>query len=1091
MENLGKTLDFIRINPVEADLEALDWNRFLKNNPQVYALNQYEEFVKWGKSKYINAQALRRLWQGKEITNAYFYLRDEHENKQMQETGEVDLSDKTVDSPFSSLLSLPLAFLAKNYDQSKTPEEDQDYKKIKDQKKSQWLEKNPGKDLLNQDGLDYVYGSLENNEPSSLEKETEEEFRKKHPEKAQKYDKEKKKVYKNINDDPLIINLKAKIEEETRARLDKFKEQESPITQKEIKEKVEKKHWQRFVKTNPEKTKAYLTKIANENHPLKIAYDSIHLPQTPKPQPPPIPQIPRPSVPKTQRLTAQLSPLPKLKVPRIALNIPISTSGVGQRLGQGLSRSFARAGTRLLARAATRAAGTALSAVGWPALAALGILLLLIIILLFFTGANFEQNGSINKPPFGSSNNCPDKSMIATNRKTTPQTCKYLNPAIDIFGDITLSQIQNYKNKYRSIANRADFDTRVDEIVKESRKVGLNPVIFLGYWKSEGNFSFSFGCDPRSEPFTFEAELTCALGLLPNERLESSATTFKHGPGSNTARCARSVIEKDPAKQQELEYACKMLTVIRADARYVKYPVSLPIKTFDDFAETYGSAAPGLGDAAVNYNCVNTYNTLVEIAIDIEACTATSSECSEAEGSSSNVQGGDSTNNSLVILDPGHGNPDPDPNQGKSEEGNLNLIIANKIKALLEKSGINTKLTHQGFIPIPDEFKNQKTEIQHYANLQKRVDIINSLNGSAFVSIHFDSGKYPGDKNPVAKPGPRTYYNNQRVELNINSQRLAEFVSSSISERTNSSLKGNVGSSEIDLDTNIGSSPGPLYILGPTGSETIPGNIYSKIKQASKIPGVLNEYFSYGRSYTEMSRDAEFVEKLSLGYCDGILKYMTSNPGAQCDKENTISLSPKPTSSETTICKGYKKGIIPPSNPATLYQDIKNKFGVSMEGFDQKHLQWAWEKFWEISNTRFINLIKGAIIYADNSSFQSSCKVVFLQQFKEEELFKIVLTHELGHIVRWCSPNETSRIGDLAGIISFESYVTYYSANAPGCTGSDNFNEDYAEMIAYYLNPESNSQTAACVKNNVGIEPNPYLNNKHPLHYNMSNKILR
>lgn len=223
-------------------------------------------------------------------------------------------------------------------------------------------------------------------------------------------------------------------------------------------------------------------------------------------------------------------------------------------------------------------------------------------------------------PPGSIGGSCPDKDTIEANRKSTPETCKYFSPAINIFGDLTPTQIEKYKNTYKSLSKRDDFDARVDDIVEQSRSVGLNPIIFLGYWRSEGFFSYSFGCDPRTPPFTFEAELTCALGLSP-------------AGGSATARCARSAIETDPTKKRELEKGCELLKQIRNKDIYKKYPISYPIKTFDDFAETYGSAAPLLGDADKNMNCVNTYNTLVEVALEVGSCTPASTLTTTANAS--------------------------------------------------------------------------------------------------------------------------------------------------------------------------------------------------------------------------------------------------------------------------------------------------------------------------------------------------------------------------------------------------------------------------------------------------------------------------
>ncbi len=173
--------------------------------------------------------------------------------------------------------------------------------------------------------------------------------------------------------------------------------------------------------------------------------------------------------------------------------------------------------------------------------------------------------------------------------------------------------------------------------------------------------------------------------------------------------------------------------------------------------------------------------------------------------------------------------------------------------------------------------------------------------------------------------------------------------------------------------------------------------------------------------------------------------------------------------------------ITPP--PGGLRQSIMDRFGIIMNGFDNQQLQWAWEKFLSVSGTRFNGLVKGVTIIADNDSRQVDNNTIYLKKLTQQDLFNVVLTHELGHIIRW---RTDSYIAELRQAISQEGYVTSYSANAPSCTGSDKFNEDYAEMIAYYLNPASPSQTAS----RCSSGSNPYINNGFRLHYNIARQIL-
>lgn len=214
----------------------------------------------------------------------------------------------------------------------------------------------------------------------------------------------------------------------------------------------------------------------------------------------------------------------------------------------------------------------------------------------------------------------------------------------------------------------------------------------------------------------------------------------------------------------------------------------------------------------------------------------------------------------IVVLDPGHGNPDIDPNERKTPEGELNILIAKTTAEMLAREGVTTLLTHESNLGMNT----------HYGDLQKRVDVINELagkGGKLFVAIHFDASNYPFGK------GPRSYYNEDRPFSDKN-KRLAELVSASISRRTNSTTVGSVGAPVIGLDNTIGGCCGPLFVLGPQGVRTIESKPESKIERATQIPGILSEFFSNGLSYDDIRNNADLVVKISIGYCDGILLFL-------------------------------------------------------------------------------------------------------------------------------------------------------------------------------------------------------------------------
>lgn len=103
-----------------------------------------------------------------------------------------------------------------------------------------------------------------------------------------------------------------------------------------------------------------------------------------------------------------------------------------------------------------------------------------------------------------------------------------------------------------------------------------------------------------------------------------------------------------------------------------------------------------------------------------------------------------------------------------------------------------------------------------------------------------------------------------------------------------------------------------------------------------------------------------------------------------------------------------------PTPEGDLQIAIQQQFGISMIGYDQQHLQWAWEKFWEVSSTNFNDLVKGAVIQVTDvsSTRQVACPPavsVLVGQFPEETAFKHILIHELGHVIRNCAGRERAQ----------------------------------------------------------------------------------
>lgn len=200
-----------------------------------------------------------------------------------------------------------------------------------------------------------------------------------------------------------------------------------------------------------------------------------------------------------------------------------------------------------------------------------------------------------------------------------------------------------------------------------------------------------------------------------------------------------------------------------------------------------------------------------------------------------------------------------------------------------------------------------------------------------------------------------------------------------------------------------------------------------------------------------------------------------------------------PAEEKPAICNTPTPGGPRPEAPPAegeLQTAIQQQFGISMLGFDNQHLQWTWEKLWEVSNTKFSTLVNGTVIQAIpniSGTAQDAYRHINLGQFPEETAFKHILTHELGHVIRNYAGRENAQESAFLNAYAKEKGVSYYAKNAEACTGSDSISEDYAEMIAYYLNP--GTPVASYLKCYQATQ-NKFTQQEFPLHYLVARDVL-
>ncbi len=263
---------FLQANPTAAKRLAGQWFDFALRHREIEDFGSKEQLDAWLKTHPDIRVDSKQLWYGKQLGETYFAMQEQHEQSQMQ-TGEGIDTDHNL-SELAGLIALPIALLYK----PKLMEDDHGYQKIEEKKKEEWLKTNNKKDFNSKEGLDYLYGSLDNPETPTLRQEAEAAFREnpKNAKKLARYDKEKKAFYKNLDSDPAIARLKETVNEHTYARYELLKQTDKTITPEQVQKQVEEKAWERFVQDHPEKAQAYSQEKYNKhNQDIKAAVTRV------------------------------------------------------------------------------------------------------------------------------------------------------------------------------------------------------------------------------------------------------------------------------------------------------------------------------------------------------------------------------------------------------------------------------------------------------------------------------------------------------------------------------------------------------------------------------------------------------------------------------------------------------------------------------------------------------------------------------------------------------------------------------------------------------------------------------------------------
>jgi N-acetylmuramoyl-L-alanine amidase len=180
----------------------------------------------------------------------------------------------------------------------------------------------------------------------------------------------------------------------------------------------------------------------------------------------------------------------------------------------------------------------------------------------------------------------------------------------------------------------------------------------------------------------------------------------------------------------------------------------------------------------------------------------------------------------LVILDAGHGGKDEGAKVRSLQEKKIALLTTLYTKRFLEDLGYRVLLTRAKDIYVP---------------LAKRVLIANKMNGSLFVSIHFNTAP-----NHLAQ-GLEVYYTGESSSRGKSSRKLANFLLYSVMDQTGALSRG------VKLGNH-------LYVIRET-----------------QMPAVLFEAgFMTNPEEGSKMKDRLYLEKIAKGISQGVDSYLRS-----------------------------------------------------------------------------------------------------------------------------------------------------------------------------------------------------------------------
>lgn len=140
------------------------------------------------------------------------------------------------------------------------------------------------------------------------------------------------------------------------------------------------------------------------------------------------------------------------------------------------------------------------------------------------------------------------------------------------------------------------------------------------------------------------------------------------------------------------------------------------------------------------------------------------------------------SDNITIAIDPGHGSFDPGKiGVNKAEEKGINLSIAYKLKALLEKNNIHVIMTRMDDNCLCDKYDPDKK----HGDMSKRISIINSSDALFAISIHQNSFTQESSR------GAQVFYYHNSAQGQILAETIQESMKAYLADGNHRLAKAN------------------------------------------------------------------------------------------------------------------------------------------------------------------------------------------------------------------------------------------------------------------------------------------------------------